>query len=624
VATNATCTSASTDATTLIGVAELESLRQDRAKLDALMVTHDALKLAYEDLRLKVALAQHRLTIAQAEHVDTKQLEIELGHKIAQLDEINRQLGVNSAIAPGDGSPKGEPDDKPKRKPTGRRSLRVIDLPVTEIELPDPDLEGKAERIGFEDTFHLMYKRGGFVRVRIVRIKYRENAATGTQIAATEAVAAAAAAATTAAMAATTAAETAAIAAAAAERAAAKVAAAAADPTVAVGEALIVTAPLPPEILPRSIGTPSLFAHLINEKFCYGMPFHRQAVQAAQLGVSIDRSLMSRWAEQLGATVGATVVHAMRDDAMRTAFCISTDATGILVQPIPSGDKQRRACTRGHFLVQIADRDHVFFEFLAKESSATLGELFRGFTGYVQADAKSVYNFLFRPPDPNEDDPPQAAQCAEVGCWSHLRRKFWETAIVTKDPIAREAILRIKRVFDLDRTWKGKAAAEIKSSRELHIRPHTNAFFTWAADQYEVVKHRRGMLRSAFGYAVRQHGALIRFFDDGRLQLTNNQSERELRRIATGRKAWMFVGSEDHGQAAGNLLTLIASARLHAIDSETYLRDLFRVLPHWPQGRFLELAPKYWVATRARLNPLQLEAELGPLTIPSQLTPTAQ
>jgi hypothetical protein len=36
----------------------------------------------------------------------------------------------------------------------------------------------------------------------------------------------------------------------------------------------------------------------------------------------------------------------------------------------------------------------------------------------------------------------------------------------------------------------------------------------------------------------------------------------------------------DHGQAAGNLLTLIASARLHKLDPEVYLRDVFRVLPH--------------------------------------------
>jgi transposase len=65
-----------------------------------------------------------------------------------------------------------------------------------------------------------------------------------------------------------------------------------------------------------------------------------------------------------------------------------------------------------------------------------------------------------------------------------------------------------------------------------------------------------------------------------------------------------------------NLLTLIASARLHRLDSKAYLRDLFRVLPHWPRECFLELCPRDWSATRVRLNAAELERELGPFTVP--------
>ena len=90
----------------------------------------------------------------------------------------------------------------------------------------------------------------------------------------------------------------------------------------------------------------------------------------------------------------------------------------------------------------------------------------------------------------------------------------------------------------------------------------------------------------------------------------------ELRKIATGRKAWLFVGSDDHGTSAGHLFSLIASARLHRLDPEEYLRDLFRVLGQWPRDRYIELAPKYWSKTRACLDPVELANEVGPLTIP--------
>ena len=116
----------------------------------------------------------------------------------------------------------------------------------------------------------------------------------------------------------------------------------------------------------------------------------------------------------------------------------------------------------------------------------------------------------------------------------------------------------------------------------------------------------------------------MRFLDDGRLNIDNTASERELRQITVGRKAWLFVGSDDHASSAASLLSLIASARLHRLDPEEYLRDVFRVLPHWPKDRHLELAPKYWLATRARLDPRQLAAEFGPLEIPEPIAPPAE
>jgi hypothetical protein len=113
--------------------------------------------------------------------------------------------------------------------------------------------------------------------------------------------------------------------------------------------------------------------------------------------------------------------------------------------------------------------------------------------------------------------------------------------------------------------------------------------------------------------------------DDGRLVLDNNRSESALRgSIATGRKAWLFVGSDDHAQSAGHLFSLIASCKLHGLDPEAYLRDLFRVLAHWPKERYLELAPKYWAATRTRLDPLELAREIGPLTVPPPLAATTE
>ena len=283
----------------------------------------------------------------------------------------------------------------------------------------------------------------------------------------------------------------------------------------------------------------------------------------------------------------------------------------------------RQPCAKGHYFVQVADKDAVFFEYTPRETSAAVGKMFKGFSGYIQADAKSVYDALFREPDEEPPDGENHPTRQEVACWVHGRRGFWE-ATTAKSVVAREGLARIGRIFELDASWSDRPHEDIKRLRDAHLRPHVDAFFTWAEGEHKCVRNERGLLRSALGYVVRNKDALLTFFDDGRLLLENNRSERELRKIAVGRKAWLFVGSDDHAESTGHLFTLIASARLHRLDPEAYLRDLIRVLPHWPKARFLELSPKRWTATRVRLVPAELDAEVGDLTVPALTAATEQ
>lgn len=538
---------------------ERAALAAERERVVELTKERDRLRASHEQLRIELELLRRRIFIAKAERVDTRQLELEFAATLAALDKLSgespKELEANLAA--------GRPSPKSKKKPRGRRDLRQLPLEEERVEVVDPILEqlvaeGKAERCGFEESCKVGWKRGGMRRVVIARAKYQV--------------------------------------------------------VDAQGESQIETTAMPPECFPRSLAAPSMLAHVATEKCCDGMPLNRIEDRLARDGVRVDRGTMSRWLEDAGATAGATVVAAAREEAWRTAFCISTDATGIAVQPGKKPEGGRQACRRGHFFVLIADRDHIFFEYTPRETSACLEEMFRGYSGYIQADAKSVYDVLFREPDrPPPEEEAEVRQ--EVGCWSHCRRKFWE-ATCAKSEVAREGLARIGRIFDFEDVWRADSPETILRLRRQYLRPQLEAFFAWAEAQYELVREQRGLLRSALGYAVRQKEALMRVLDDGRLVLDNNRSERELRRIAVGRKGWLFVGSDDHATSTGHLFSLIASARLHRLDPEAYLRDLFRVLAHWPRNRYLELAPKYWSQTRARLDARELAAELGPLTVP--------
>jgi hypothetical protein len=566
-ALEATTTALTTTAATLSKTsAELASVRAER----------DRLLRAYEQLKGQLELLRRRIFLAKAERVDTHQLEIEFAETQAKLDRLAKAIDTEAAIEDGTASdasgadaPSGTGGDagrpaggKKKSKGSGRPNLRELDIPEERVELLDPALEGKAERIGFEETCLLGHRRGGRVRIVMARATYKittpdEGATDGKS---TE----------------------------------------------------FVTVDKPKEIYERGMLAPSFIAYLLTKKFRWGMPFHRVALELAAEGISLDDSTMCRYAEHVGATLGC-IVDAAAKEAKASAFCLSTDATGVAIQPERLPDGQRQACAKGHFFVVLADKDHVFFEYQPKHTSDAVCEMFRGFKGYIQADAHCVYDALFR-----GDAVDEGAQApTEVACWSHARRKVWEAAVTTKEPAAREALLRIRALFKVEETWTSLAPKQRHARRQRVSRPMLDDFFPWAEAVFERVRGIRGPVASAFGYIIRQRDALRRFLDDGRLRLENNDSERALRSsIAVGRKAWLFFGSGDHAQSAANVFSLIASCVLHRLDAESYLAELIRVVPYWPRDRYLELTPKYWARTRASLDERELKLPVGRVTVP--------
>jgi transposase len=535
------------------------------ASLAAVTAERDRLRRVYALLKEHFELLRRKIFVAKAERIDATQLELEFAETRAKLEAMAEQLDGDDPAPPGDEeAPPPDNNTKKKKKkqtPTGRRDLSEEDLPETRIELTDPLLEGKAERLRFEESYRYGYRRGGPVRIVLARAVYKVTGDAG---------------------------------------------------DTSATDAELVTVKKPREILERGLLAPSLIAHMLISKYRFGIPFHRLAEMFRAQGVRVDDGTMCRYAEHVGATLGC-IVEAMAKEARETAFCLSTDATGVAIQPESIAGGRRQACRKGHFFVVLADQDHVFFEYQTAHTSDAVCAMFKGFKGYIQADAHAIYNALFRGEalEDRDDKPPD-----EVGCWAHARRRFWDAAMVTKEAPAREALLRIRALFKIDEECAKLPPKQRHERRQLVSRPPVEDFFAWAEPEFARVKGVRGLTASAFGYAVRQKGALSRFLDDGRLPLTNNHSERALRPLCVGRKNWLFFGSDDHASAAANLFSLVASCQLHGLDPEIYLAQIIRLVPLWPRDRYLELAPKYWAATRERLDAHELGRELGPVTVP--------
>jgi hypothetical protein len=202
---------------------------------------------------------------------------------------------------------------------------------------------------------------------------------------------------------------------------------------------------------------------------------------------------------------------------------------------------------------------------------------------------------------------------------AHCRRHL--TYAAPTDGRALVGIKMINDLFEIERDLKGRSADEILRERSVRSRPIIDALFAWRDDLLASSSLApRSVLGKALRYIRNQADRLTYFLHDGRIPIHNNSAELQARHFVIGRRNWIFYGSERGAEAGSIWLSLVLSARMHQLPVEPYLRDLFRVLPAWPRSRILELAPHRWRSTRQRLDPKELEQELGPITIPSLVT----
>ena len=517
-----------------------------------------ALEDSLTDLAHENALLKRRLFGSKTERGRTSELQLALGDLLAT--EAKLQADLDDAMDTAEGAaPKPEPAaGSGKPRPHGRRNLFASKLLHVPVEIRDAALEAQGARlIRFEDAAQLAFRRGGFFIV-VKRVAQYE--------------------------------------------------------IVHAGAATVVPAPPPETLFPKALLHTSTVAHLLTSKFALGVPHYRLERDLLDQGMRLDRGLMSRYVEHAGNTLGATVVAAMWRDAIANGQMISTDATGAAIQPTKAKDGKSLACKKGHFFTAVVDADAVLFAYVERHTSAAVQALFGDFRGLLQADASAVYDILARGRPPDTDEGVEL-----VGCLAHCRRGFFEAALC-RHPAGVQGLMRIRAMYAVDAAGRRVPRAERTAFRATHLRPLMDEFFSWAAAA-RAVTPGRNLATKALGYALNQETKLRRVLVDGNIPLDNTRAERALRTIVVGRKNWLFYGTDTHAEAAAAIFSVIATCRLHALDPFAYFDEVLRVLPYWPHDRYLELAPQHWLATRARLDPLELERPLSLITVPASDMP---
>jgi transposase len=361
---------------------------------------------------------------------------------------------------------------------------------------------------------------------------------------------------------------------------------------------VVLAASKPPMPIAKGLPGPGLLAHLIVSKYVDHLPLHRLGRVYERQGLFLYRSTLCDW---LAAC--ADLLRPLYDllvSVVLQSRALHTDDTTVKMQELGT-----HLLSTARFWVYLGDAAHPYnvFDFPVNRKRDGPQQFLASYQGYLHADAFSGYDGLYLP-----DPLSAAARILEVACNAHARRKFYEAC--GSDALrSHQALAYYRQLYELERQAKDFSDAQRLQMRQDLSLPILNQFHTWLDAQRQVVLPKSPMAE-ALGYALNNWAALVRYAEAGFQAIDNNVAEREMKRIAIGRKNWLTVGSPRGGQTAAVLFSFTSTCQRLSVEPWAYLQDALTRLPITSVGQLGELLPDRWQAAR----PAQMATPTAPAT----------
>ena len=343
----------------------------------------------------------------------------------------------------------------------------------------------------------------------------------------------------------------------------------------------VVTAPGAPKVVEKGQYGASFLAHIAVAKCADHLPIYRLEKELARKGVPVARSTMNELLHRASGLLAPVWTRLL--DMIRTRDIVLADETRLRILKDATGKPK----TGFVWTFGAADANGGFdvaYHFADSRSGATPKALLEGTKGVLLVDGYSGYN-----------DIEKVSSRRRAACLAHVRRYFFES--LKTAPVAQEALDLITELYRVEHDAKQQRLSEAAhlELRKQRAGPIREAFKVWLDAQRS--RHPpKSPLGVAIRYTLGQWGELGVFLDDARVALDNNASERSLRRIALGRKNYLFVGDVASGKSLAGLYSLVATCESRGINPFDYLADVLARVQDHPAKAIDELLPGAWAA----------------------------
>jgi transposase len=339
-------------------------------------------------------------------------------------------------------------------------------------------------------------------------------------------------------------------------------------------------APAPSRPIARSFAGPGLLSHVMVSKYLDHQPLYRQCQIYERENVSLSESTVGDWVGGVHQLL-RPLLEALRRHVF-SAGKLHTDDTPINVLA-PGTGKTRQARLWVYARDDRPSGDTTAPAMWIRYSPDRRGihpqTHLKDYTGILQADAFAGYDKIY-----------ESGRVLEAGCWAHARRKFYDIHVKSATPITTHVLDRIAALYKIESGIRGSPADVRRRARQEHAKPIVIALHAWLREQLTTIS-RKSNTADAIAYAMNQWQALVRYLDDGRIEIDNNTAERALRGVALGRKNYLFLGSDAGGERAATMYSLLGTAKLNDINPQAYLRHVLTVIADYPVNQVDELLP---------------------------------
>lgn len=327
----------------------------------------------------------------------------------------------------------------------------------------------------------------------------------------------------------------------------------------------VVQAHAPEHVVPAGLPTEMLTVWIIVSKFGDHLPFYRQAGMFRRQGIDLDRGTLGNW-------VGRACFHLTPVINYMRAHLRGADRVFVDETRAPVLDPGRKATKSGYFWAVVADnRGHggacppiVVRAFLRTGGSHALTPLCARPGQGASAQLPGEYRARYLQCDAWQSDNALTEVSRENGpwqlvyCWTHVRRRFEKRAETEGSPIAEEMLRRIALLYRVEKSVRGESPAARLATRREHSAPIIDALKPWLEAQLSRIPGK-SQLAGDIRYTLAHWTGLIRFLEDGMIELDTNPVENQIRPIALTRKNALFAGNETGAEKWAMLASLVAT-----------------------------------------------------------------